>query len=96
MITKTGTDPQVAGLVYVSALVPDVDESDGEQFAEIQAPPGFVIEPQSDGFGFVNGRCSGPGSPETSMRPTQPSCGSPSPDLHGSLRRPAHPGRLAD
>lgn len=54
VITEAGTDPQVAGLVYVAALAPDAGESTGDQFAEIPAPPGFVIEPQADGFGFVN------------------------------------------
>lgn len=54
VITEAGSDPQVAGLVYVAALAPDAGESTGDQFAEIPAPPGFVIEPQSDGFGFVN------------------------------------------
>ncbi len=43
-----------AGLVYVSALAPDVGESTGGQFAEIPAPPEFIIEPGPDGFGFVN------------------------------------------
>ncbi|WP_199256144.1 alpha/beta fold hydrolase [Mycolicibacterium mengxianglii] len=54
VITQAGVDPKVAGLVYVSALAPDVGESTGEQFAEIPAPPDFVIEKQPDGFGFVN------------------------------------------
>lgn len=54
VITEAGSDPQVAGLVYVAALAPDSGESTGDQFAKIPAPPGFVIEPQSDGFGFVN------------------------------------------
>lgn len=54
VITEAGNDPKVAGLVYVAALAPDAGESTGDQFAEIPAPPGFVIEPQSDGFGFVN------------------------------------------
>jgi pimeloyl-ACP methyl ester carboxylesterase len=54
VITEAGTDPQVASLVYVAALAPDAGESTGDQFAEIPAPPGFVIEPQADGFGFVN------------------------------------------
>jgi pimeloyl-ACP methyl ester carboxylesterase len=54
VITEAGSDPQVAGLVYVAALAPDAGESTGDQFAEIPAPPGFVIEPQADGFGFVN------------------------------------------
>ncbi len=54
VITEAGGDPQVAGLVYVAALAPDAGESTGDQFKEIPAPPGFVIEPQSDGFGFVS------------------------------------------
>ncbi|MEQ8830858.1 MAG: alpha/beta hydrolase [Alphaproteobacteria bacterium] len=54
VITEAGTDPNVAGLVYVSALAPDIGESTGDQFAEIPAPPEFVIEPGPDGFGFVN------------------------------------------
>lgn len=54
VITEAGSDPNVVGLVYVSALAPDVGESTGDQFAEIPAPPEFVIEPGPDGFGFVN------------------------------------------
>nr|WP_298682326.1 alpha/beta hydrolase [uncultured Dongia sp.] len=54
VITEAGIDPKVAGLVYVAALAPDVGESTGQQFAEIPAPPSFIIEPQADGFGFVN------------------------------------------
>lgn len=54
VITEAGVDPKVAGLVYVSALAPDAGESTGDQFAEIPAPPEFIIETQSDGFGFVN------------------------------------------
>lgn len=54
VITEAGNDPKVAGLVYVAALAPDTGESTGDQFSQIPAPPGFVIEPQSDGFGFVN------------------------------------------
>lgn len=54
VITEAGADPKVAGLVYVSALAPDVGESTGDQFTDIPAPPEFVIETQADGFGFVN------------------------------------------
>ena len=54
VITEAGVDEKVVGLVYVSALAPDVGESTGEQFKEIPAPPEFVIEPGPDGFGFVN------------------------------------------
>jgi len=54
VITEAGSDAQVAGLVYVAAFAPDAGESTGDQLAEIPAPPGFVIEPQADGFGFIN------------------------------------------
>ncbi|MFZ0267048.1 alpha/beta fold hydrolase [Caulobacter sp.] len=54
VITEAGNDPKVAGLVYVAAFAPDAGESTGDQLAAIPAPPGFVIEPQSDGFGFIN------------------------------------------
>ncbi|WP_230534511.1 alpha/beta fold hydrolase [Microvirga roseola] len=54
VITEAGIDPKVAGLVYVSALAPDVGESTGDQFVHIPAPPEFVIETHKDGFGFVN------------------------------------------
>lgn len=54
VITEAGTDSGVAGLVYVSALAPDIGESTGDQFAEIPPPPEFVIETGADGFGFVN------------------------------------------
>ncbi|SDP38187.1 Pimeloyl-ACP methyl ester carboxylesterase [Filomicrobium insigne] len=54
VITEAGGHPKVSGLVYVSALAPDVGESTGDQFAEIPAPSEFVIEKQDDGFGFVN------------------------------------------
>ncbi|QAY76346.1 alpha/beta fold hydrolase [Sphingosinicella sp. BN140058] len=54
VITEAGVDPKVIGLVYVAALAPDAGESTGDQFADIPAPAGFVIEPQADGFGFVN------------------------------------------
>ncbi|MEI2416082.1 alpha/beta hydrolase [Orrella sp. JC864] len=54
VITEAGIDPKVAGLVYVSALAPDVGESTGSQFADIPPPPEFVIETQADGYGFVS------------------------------------------
>lgn len=54
VITEAGVDPNVAGLVYVSAFAPDVGESTGDQLAEIPPPPEFVIEPGADGFGFIN------------------------------------------
>lgn len=54
VITEAGTDPKVAGLVYVAALAPDVGESTGDQFAKIPAPPTFVIRTGPDGYGFVD------------------------------------------
>ncbi|MBY5987807.1 MULTISPECIES: alpha/beta fold hydrolase [Roseovarius] len=54
VITEAGINPKVAGLVYVSALAPDVGETTGGQFADIPAPPEFIIETGDDGFGFVN------------------------------------------
>ncbi|WP_439529397.1 alpha/beta fold hydrolase [Pannonibacter sp.] len=54
VITQAGTADKVAGLVYVSALAPDVGESTGDQFKEIPPPAEFVIETGADGFGFVN------------------------------------------
>lgn len=54
VITEAGVDPKVAGLVYVSALAPDVGETTGSQFKDIPPPPEFVIDTQKDGYGFVN------------------------------------------
>ncbi|MEQ8258062.1 alpha/beta fold hydrolase [Roseovarius confluentis] len=54
VITEAGINPKVAGLVYVSALAPDVGETTGDQFSDIPAPPEFIIETGDDGFGFVN------------------------------------------
>ncbi|WP_339948034.1 alpha/beta hydrolase [uncultured Albimonas sp.] len=53
VITEAGIDPRVAGLVYVSALAPDVGETGADQFRDFPPPPEFVIETQDDGFGFV-------------------------------------------
>ncbi|MGA0594961.1 alpha/beta fold hydrolase [Enterovirga sp. CN4-39] len=55
VITETGIHPKVTGLVYVSALAPDVHESTIDQFREFPLSPDLVIEEQSDGFAFVNG-----------------------------------------
>ncbi|WP_200906040.1 alpha/beta fold hydrolase [Trabulsiella odontotermitis] len=54
VITEAGVDPKVAGLVYVSALAPDVGESTASQFTQIPPPAEFVIDTQRDGFGFIN------------------------------------------
>ena len=52
VITETGVDPNVVGLVYVAAFAPDVGESLSGLLAEIP-PPGLVVAPSPDGFGFV-------------------------------------------
>ncbi|MGB0212087.1 alpha/beta fold hydrolase [Algiphilus sp.] len=54
VITEAGMHPNVAGLVYVSALVPDAGESTAQQYQGFAATPEFVIDVQEDGFGFLN------------------------------------------
>lgn len=53
MITETGIDPKVTGLVYVSALSPDAGETTAQQYEGYTTPPEFVIEPTADGFGVL-------------------------------------------
>ena len=53
VITEAGIHPNVAALVYVSALSPDAGESSAEQYAGFTTPPEFVIETLPDGFGIV-------------------------------------------
>ncbi len=51
VITKTGTDPKVAGLVYITAFAPDQGESVGKLIAN--PPPGAPVPPilpPQDGF----------------------------------------------
>jgi pimeloyl-ACP methyl ester carboxylesterase len=54
VITEVGTDPKVAGLVYVAAFAPEVGQSTLDQYAEIPPPPDFVPEEQQDGFAYLN------------------------------------------
>jgi pimeloyl-ACP methyl ester carboxylesterase len=54
VITEAGTHPNVAGLVYVSALSPDAGETTAQQYEGYVTPPEFVLETTSDGYGFVN------------------------------------------
>ncbi|MDQ7876818.1 alpha/beta hydrolase [Microbacterium sp. QXD-8] len=54
VITEAGVHPKVAGLVYVSALIPDVGETSGQQYEGFAATPEFVIDVTSDGFGYLN------------------------------------------
>ncbi len=54
VITEAGVHPNVAGLVYVSALAPDAGETTGQQYEGFAATPEFVIDVVEDGFGFLN------------------------------------------
>lgn len=54
VITEAGVHPNVAGLVYVSALAPDAGESTAQQYEGFAATPEFVIDVTDDGFGFLN------------------------------------------
>ncbi|SKB08891.1 alpha/beta fold hydrolase [Aeromicrobium choanae] len=54
VITEAGTHPNVAGLVYVSALVPDTGETSAQQYEGFAATPEFVIEVSDDGFGRLD------------------------------------------
>jgi len=54
VITEAGIHPNVAGLVYVSALSPDAGETTAQQYEGYVTPPEFVIETTPDGFGFVS------------------------------------------
>lgn len=54
VITEAGVHPNVAGLVYVSALAPDAGESTAQQYEGFAATPDFVIDVTDDGFGFLN------------------------------------------
>ena len=51
VITESGDDPKVAGLVYVSAFAPDVGES---VFSIIEGAPPPPVETTDDGFLFLN------------------------------------------
>jgi len=54
VITEAGVHPKVAGLVYVSALIPDVGETSGQQYEGFAATPEFVIDVTEDGFGYLD------------------------------------------
>src|SRR5918993_3869826 len=55
VITEAGVHPNVAGLVYVSALAPDAGETTAQQYEGFAATPEFVIDVAEDGYGFING-----------------------------------------
>ncbi len=50
VITEAGDDPKVVGLVYVSALAPDVGQS---AFTAVEGGPPPPVEPSADGFLFL-------------------------------------------
>jgi pimeloyl-ACP methyl ester carboxylesterase len=54
VITEAGNHPNVAGLVYVSALAPDTGETTAQQYEGFAPTPDFVIDVGDDGFGFIN------------------------------------------
>ncbi|TWF48006.1 alpha/beta fold hydrolase [Neorhizobium alkalisoli] len=54
VITEAGVHPKVAGLVYVSALSPDVGETTAQQYEGFSPTPEFVIDIRHDGFGVIN------------------------------------------
>jgi pimeloyl-ACP methyl ester carboxylesterase len=54
VITEAGSHSNVTGLVYVSALSPDAEETTAQQYEGYQTPPEFVIDVTSDGFGFLS------------------------------------------
>jgi pimeloyl-ACP methyl ester carboxylesterase len=53
VITEAGVHPNVASLVYVSALSPDAGQTTGQLYEGYQTPPEFVIETTLDGYGFI-------------------------------------------
>jgi pimeloyl-ACP methyl ester carboxylesterase len=54
VITEAGVHPNVAGLVYVSALSPDAGETTAQQYEGFAPTPDFVIDIGPDGFGYIN------------------------------------------
>ena len=54
VITEAGIHPNVASLVYVSALSPDAGETTAKQYEGFPPATEFVIDTHADGYGFVN------------------------------------------
>jgi pimeloyl-ACP methyl ester carboxylesterase len=54
VITEAGVHPNVASLVYVSALAPDAGETTAKQYEGFPAASKFVIDVQADGYGYIN------------------------------------------
>ena len=55
VITEAGVHDKVAGLVYVSALIPDQGQTTSQQYEGFAATPEFVIDVHPDGIGYLNG-----------------------------------------
>lgn len=53
VITEAGVHPNVAGLVYVSALAPDAGETTAQQYGGYPAATEFVLDIGADGYGYV-------------------------------------------
>lgn len=53
VITEAGVHPNVASLVYLSALAPDAGETTAQQYGPYPAASEFVLEIGADGFGFI-------------------------------------------
>lgn len=53
VITEAGIHPNVAGLVYVSALSPDAGETTSQQYEGFTSPPEFVLDIGDDGYGYT-------------------------------------------
>jgi pimeloyl-ACP methyl ester carboxylesterase len=53
VITEAGSHEKVAGLVYVSALIPDSGENSAQQYEGFAPTPDFVIDVTDDGYGFL-------------------------------------------
>ncbi|TFW00166.1 alpha/beta fold hydrolase [Leifsonia flava] len=54
VISEAGSHKNVAGLVYVAALIPDTGETSGQQYEGFAATPDFVINIGDDGFGVLD------------------------------------------
>ncbi len=54
VITEAGTHPNVAALVYLSALAPASGENTSQQYEGFAGTPDFVIDVGEDGFGFLH------------------------------------------
>lgn len=53
VITEAGVHPNVAGLVYLSALAPEAGETTAKQYEGYPAASEFVLDVGADGYGIV-------------------------------------------